>query len=161
MQNAKDSFYIAMRNRLAVVNPARVVNIRAVQRPGILVEDAEAPQPQIINDVFTLRWTAMGADTQLPSMLAQMACEILYASSGSLPNGGLDRGRELSEMDEELLAILTPTQTQKLNYTLTPTAAMQTLVFWTEPKFATADTVRDRVTRVAKVTVFAFQEQGD
>jgi hypothetical protein len=161
MQNAKDSFYIALRNRLAEVNPSRVVDIRAVQRPGILVEDAEPPQPQVANDLFVLRWTGTSVDTQLPSILAQMTCEIHYASSGSQGSNGLDRGRALSEMDEELLAILTPAQTQKLNYTQTPAVTMQSLVFWSEPTFGATDTQRDQLTRVAKVMVFAFQEQGD
>ena len=161
MQNAKDSFYIALRNRLAQVNPARVVSIRAVERPGILVEEAEAPQPQIANDIFVLRWTAETVDTQLPSILMQMTCEIHYASSGSQANSGLDRGRALSEMDEELLAILCPSQTQKLNYALTPAVAMKTFVFWSEPSFGPADTQRDQLLRITKVTVFAFQEPGE
>ena len=105
MQNAKDSFYIALRNRLAQVNPARVVTLRAVERPGIMVEDAEPPEAQIANDLFVLRWTETAVDAQLPSILVQMACEIHYASSGSQPNSGLDRGRALSAMDSELLTI--------------------------------------------------------
>ncbi len=41
MQNAKDTFYLTLRNRLATVNPARTMTLRSVTRPGILVEDAE------------------------------------------------------------------------------------------------------------------------
>jgi hypothetical protein len=64
-------------------------------------------------------------------------------------------------MDKELLTMLTPMQTPKLNYTKTPTAAMQTLVFWTEPTFSIAETLRDQILRTATVTVFAFEEQGE
>jgi uncharacterized glyoxalase superfamily metalloenzyme YdcJ len=161
MQNAKDSFYIALRNRLAIINPARVVTLRAVTRPGIMVEDAEAPQPQIPNDIFVLRWTSEAADVQLPLVLIQMTCEIHYASSGSQLNNGLDRGRALTEMDRELLAMLTPSQAQKFNYTQTPAAAMQTFVFWNEPVFSATETRRDQLLRAAKITVFAFEEQGE
>ncbi len=161
MQNAKDSFYIALRNRLAQINPTRVVTLRAVQRPGVMMEEAEAPQAQLANDVFVVRWLAESADAQLPSVLTKMTCEIRYASSGSEQNGGLDRGRALSAMDKELVAMLTPTQTPKLNYTQTPAAMMQTFVFWTEPTFSAVETSRDRLLRTAAVTVFAFEEQGD
>ena len=161
MQNAKDSFYIALRNRLATINPMRVVTLRAVQRPGIMVEDAEAPQAQLVNDAFVLRWVAETADMQLPNVLTQMTCEIRYASSGSQQNGGLDRGRALTAMDKELLAMLTPLQTPKLNYRQTPAAVMQSFIFWTEPTFGAVETVRDQLLRTATVTVFGFEEQGD
>ena len=161
MQNAKDSFYVALRNRLAQINPARVVTVRAVQRPGIMLEDAEAVQPQLANDVFVLRWGMESADRQLPSVLVQVTCEILYASSGSEQNSGLDRGRALTAMDKELLAIVTPQQTAKLNYTQTPAAVMQTFVFWTDPVFDPVQTTRDRLLRTARVTLFAFEEQGE
>ena len=38
-------------------------------------------------------------------------------------------------MDEELMAMLQPFYTPKLNYTATPPAAMLTQVFWDEPAF--------------------------
>ena len=161
MQNAKDSFYIALRNRLATINPTRVVTLRAVQRPGIMVEDAEAPQAQLANDVFVLRWVAESADMQLPSVLTQMTCEIRYASSGSQQNQGLDRGRSITAMDKELLAMLTPLQTPKLNYRQPPAAVMQSFVFWTQPALGAVETVRDQLLRTATVTVFGFEEQGE
>jgi hypothetical protein len=161
VQNAKDSFYIALRNRLAQINPERVVTIRALLRPGIMVEDTEAPQAQIANDIFVLRWTDTSVDVQLPSVLTQMTCEIKYASSGSQQNAGLDRGRAVTAMDKELLTMLMPQQTPKLNYTQTPAVVMQTLVFWTEPTFSAVNTLRDQLLRTATVTVFAFEEQGE
>ncbi len=161
MQNAKDSFYIALRNRLTLINPARVITLRAIERPGVMVEDAEAHQAQLANDVFVLRWTEASTDSQLPAALAEMTCEILYATNGSEQNSGLDRGRSLVAMDKELLAMLIPLQTPKMNYTQTPAVLMQTFVFWTEPNFSPIDTLRDRLSRTATVKVFAFEEQGD
>jgi hypothetical protein len=161
MQNAKDTFYITLRSRLAAVNPARTMTLRAVSRPGILVEDAEAPMAQPILDAFALSWTALQADMQLPAILAQMTCEIRYATAGTQANAGLDRGRALEEMDYEVLKLLYPYSAQKMNYTQNPAAAMETMVFWSEPQFGPVITERDRLSRTAKVTVFAFQEQGE
>jgi hypothetical protein len=161
MENAKDTFYITLRNRLAALNPQRVIMQRGVQRPGILVEEAEAPAAQLPSDVFVLRWTGMNADAQLPSILTQMTCEIHYATGGTQTNSGLDRGRAMAEMDAELLAVLQPSSAQKMNYAQSPAAQMETLVFWTTPEFAPLATSRERLTRVAKVNVFAFQEQGE
>ena len=161
MENAKDTFYVTLRNRLATLNPNRVIILRSVQRPGILVEEAEAPVAQIPTDVFVLRWTDLQMDMQLPSTLAQITCEIHYTTGGTQPNGGLDRGRAMSEMDAELLSILTPYCAQKMDYAQTPAVEMATQVFWGEPKFGPVATMRERLTRVAKINVFAFQEQGE
>lgn len=161
MQNAKDTFYITLRNRLAAVNPERTMTARGVVRPGILVEEAEAPAAQLPPDVFVLRWTKLAADTQLPSIMATMTCEIHYATAGTQPNLGLDRGRALEEMDDELLRVLCPSSTVKMNYTQTPAEQMGTNIFWSQALFAPEVTTRERVGRVATVEVFAFQEQGE
>jgi hypothetical protein len=161
MENAKDTFYITLRNRLATLNPQRVIILRGLQRPGILVEEAEAVVPQMPADAFMLRWTGLTVDAQLPSVLAEMTCEVYYTTGGTQTNVGLDRGRALAEMDAELLSILSPNCAQKMNYTQTPTTAMDTQVFWTEPQFQPTTTLRERLTRVAKITVFAFEEQGE
>lgn len=161
MQNAKDSFYLALRNRLATVNAERTVWLRGVVRPGILVEEAEAFAAMLPPDVFVLRWTGLSMDTQLPAPLSAMECEIHYATDGTQSCGGLDRGRKLSEMDAEVVAVLAPPSTQKMECTQTPAVQMATMVFWTEPVFSTAIIARDRLTRVARVTVFSYQEQGE
>jgi hypothetical protein len=161
MQNAKDTFYITLRNRLVTTNPARTMTLRAITRPGILVSEAEAPTPQPLLDVFALSWTTLQADLQLPAILAQMTCEIQYCTAGTQINAGLDRGRALEEMDYEVLKVLYPYSAQKMNYTQNPAAAMETVVFWSEPEFSPVVTLRDRLSRTIKVTVFAFQEQGE
>lgn len=161
MQNAKDSFYMALRTRLQSVNPERTCLLRGAVRPGILVEDAEAPFPQLPADVFVLRWTATGADTDLPAQMVAAQCDILYATSGSQSFGGLDRGRALSAMDTELLEILQPFQTPKMNYEATPPAAMLTQVFWDQPAFGPTVTLRDRLSRSATVMVYSYQETGE
>lgn len=161
MQNAKDSFYMALRARLAVINPERSILLRGTLRPGILVEEAEAPFSQIPSDVFVLRWLGLGTDIDLDSTLIAAECEITYQTCGCQSFGGLDRGRALSAMDEELLAMLQPFTTPKLSFEATPPAALLTQVFWDEPAFAPVVTQRDRLSRSAKVIVYSYQEQGE
>lgn len=161
MQNAKDSFYMALRTRLATVNPGRTIMLRGALRPGILVEEAEAPLAQLPNDVFVLRWLGMSADMDLASTMTAEECEILYQTCGSQSFGGLDRGRALSAMDEELLTMIKPFFTPKLNYVYQPPAPMLTQVFWDEPGFGSIVIVRDRLSRTVKVTIYSYQEQGE
>jgi hypothetical protein len=161
MQNAKDSFYMALRTRLATINPQRTILLRGAVRPGILVEEAEAPFSQFPSDVFVLRWLGLGTDVDLASTMTAEQCEVTYQTCGSQSFGGLDRGRALSEMDEELLAMLEPFYAPKLNYTATPPAAMQTQVFWDEPIFAPVVIQRDQLSRTASVVVYSYQEQGE
>jgi hypothetical protein len=161
MQNAKDSFYMALRTRLVAINPERTILLRGATRPGILVEEAEAPFPQLPDDVYTLRWLGLGTDVDLPSTMAAEECEIIYQTCGTQSFGGLDRGRLLSAMDEEVIAMLQPFCTPKMNYAATPPAAMLTQVFWDEPSFTPVATQRDLVSRSAKVLVYSYQEQGE
>jgi hypothetical protein len=161
MQNAKDSFYMALRTRLAVINPERTILLRGTVRPGILVEEAEAPFSQLPNDIFVLRWQGVGVDLDLGSMMVAEQCEVIYQTCGTQSYGGLDRGRLLSGMDEELAAMLQPFYTPKLNYTATPPAAMLTKVFWDEPVFGSIVIQKDQLSRSANVMVYSYQEQGE
>lgn len=161
MQNAKDSFYLALRTRLATINPERTVLVRGALRPGILVEEAEAPFAQLPADIFVLRWQGLGIDAGLALTMNAAECEILYSTCGTQAFGGLDRGRMLSAMDAEVLAMLQPYYTPKINYTVQPPLTMQTQVFWDEPSFSSVAVQRDRLSRSAKVTIYSYQEQGE
>lgn len=161
MQNAKDSFYMALRSRLAALNTERTILVRGALRPGIVVEEAEAPFAQLPTDVFVVRWLGMGVDPDLASCLVAQDCEIVYGTCGGQTFGGLDRGRALSAMDTEVMAVLQPWCTPKMNYALSPAAEMLTQVFWDEPAFTPCVTQRDRLSRSVKVMVFSYQEQGE
>lgn len=161
MQNAKDSFYLALRTRLTAINPDRTVLLRGALRPGILVECAEAPFAQLPADVFVLRWQGLGVDADLALTMTAVECEILYSTCGTQAFGGLDRGRMLSAMDAEVVAMLQPHYTAKINYTAQPAITMQTQVFWDEPSFTSLTVQRDRLSRSARVTVYSYQEQGE
>ncbi len=45
MQDARDTFYVALRGRLAAINPDRTIVVRGQVRPGILVEENELRSP--------------------------------------------------------------------------------------------------------------------
>ena len=151
MQNAKDSFYMALRTRLTEINPQRTIMVRGTVRPGILVEESEAPFSQFPSDVFVLRWLGLAVDLDLASTMTGEQCEIVYQTCGTQSFGGLDRGRTLSAMDGELMAMIQPFYTPKLNYAATPPAAM----------FSPIVTQRDRLSRSATVLVYSYQEQGE
>lgn len=161
MKKARDSFYVALRDRLQVFNPARQVLIRGVWRPGVLVEENESFVPIVPDNVFVLRWTKTLTDEQHALMRTQQTCEIQYQTAGTATAGGLDRGTLLTEMDAELLSIMQPQQVQKTDYSVTPPAAMGTRVFWTTPVFAPATRERDRLVRKAEITVVSYEEAGE
>jgi hypothetical protein len=108
-----------------------------------------------------LRWIGLGVDLNLGSTMVAEQCEIIYQTCGTQSFGGLDRGRSLSEMDEELVAMLQPFHTPNLNYTATPPIALLTQAFWDEPGFGPIAIQRDRLSRSANVTVYSYQEQGE
>ena len=45
MQFTKDTFYITLRNRLAALNPARVITLNGLTRPAVVVAENEAVIP--------------------------------------------------------------------------------------------------------------------
>ena len=161
MKKARDSFYVAFRDRLQVFNPARQVLIRGVWRPGVLVEENESFVAIVPDNVFVLRWTKAVADEQHALLRTQQTCEIQYQTTGSVSAGGLDRGTLLTEMDAELLSVMQPQQVQKTDYSVTPPAAMGTRVFWTTPVFAPVTRERDRLVRKAEIAMVSYEEAGE
>ncbi len=75
--------------------------------------------------------------------------------------GGLDRGRMLSAMDAEMIAMLQPFSTSKFNYSVQPAVPMQTQIFWDEPTFTPINVQRDRLSRSVRVMLYSYQEQGE
>jgi hypothetical protein len=169
MQNARDTFYVTLRDRLAAVNPARTMVLRGVTRPGVLVEENELASAYQPVNAFCLRWTGLSVDSQGALPLVAMVCEIQYATDGDSGNGGMDRGRLLSTMDGELVAAVSaaPPSAPKMNYVaaaggsgLAP-VTMATNVFWGDVSFGPAVVNGERLERVATVEVFSYQEAGE
>ena len=163
MQNAKDTFYVTLRDRLAAVNPARTMVLRGVTRPGVLVEENELASAYQPVDAFCLRWTGSRVDTRGALPLIAMHCEIRYGSDGNAGNGGMDRGRLLAAMDAELVAAVgaAPQSAAKMNYTGAAPVALGTRVFWGDVAFGAAMVNGERLERVAVVEVFCYQEAGE
>lgn len=156
MQNAKDSFYIALRDRLALLNPGQVISVRGVKRPAILVEEAENPTAELQNDTYVLRWTQYSLVDA--ACLTSLSCEIHYATSGSEDYTGLDRGRLMTEMDSQLRQILAPSNASNFDFSTVPPILMPTSIFWAEPTFAPLRIVKNQLLRVAAINVFTFEE---
>jgi hypothetical protein len=161
MQNAQNTFYITLRNRLVALNPNRTIYLRGVTRPGILVESNEFVVAQPPSDVFVLRWIGLHNDPYLSDVLLQMECEISYMTEGTVGNLGMDRGAMLTEMDAELMSLLQPNTAQKMTYASTPAAPMETQIFWSEASFQPLKVERDRLSRIATVSVFSYEEPGE
>ncbi len=162
MQSAKNTFYVTVRDRLAALNPVRTMVVRGVTRPGALVEENELAVALQPVDTFCLRWTGLRVDSQAALPLVSMVCEVRYSTDGSEGNGGMDRGRLLAAMDAELANAIhaAPQSALKVDFAH-GAAAMGTRVFWGEATFG--DTVVDagRLSRMATVEVFAYQEAGE
>ena len=59
MQFAKDSFYMALRDRLASLNPQRTVTVNGVSRPAVIVAENEVVVPvEPLPDTFYIEWGA-------------------------------------------------------------------------------------------------------
>jgi len=167
MQNAKDTFYLTLQGRLAVLNPARTMVVRGVLRPGALVDENELPTAFVAMDAFRLQWTKLHAHSASPLPWVGMECSIQYATDGSSGSGGMDRGRLLAAMDAELASALSadPHAVPKMNYAAAGSGvapiAMRTNVFWADPVFGAAATVGERLERTATVQVYSYQEAGE
>ena len=161
MENARDTFYLALRNQLVTVNPLRVIVVRGVQRPGILVEENESAVALAAADVFVLRWSELNLDEQHALPLAAQVSEFHYWTEGTSVNGGLDRGRLMAQMDADLVQILSTRNAIKQSFAATPAVSLATRIFWTDANFAPLVTTNNRLSRVARVTLYSYEEAAD
>ena len=164
MQNAKDTFYSVLRDRLAALNPDRTVVVRGVTRPGVLVQENELSSAVIPAECFLLRWGKLVCETAAAMPTVSIACEIVYATAGMEANGGMDRGRTLTRLDAELLACLgAKPQNAALNSFSAGSApvALATRIWWSDPAFGELKVVGDRLQRSAGGTVMSLREAGE
>lgn len=173
MQFTKDTFYVALRDRLATLNPSRVIMLNNVTRPAVVVAENEVvipvrPQP----DAFYLEW---GAAQPVPQQAGRRAifsieCLISYHTFGTVESG-VDRGRALASLDSDLLGITQPGCAPKCDYTQTPPTSLGTSIVWSAPQFGKvtgSEAPRTealprgsggvRLERAATVKVFFFPE---
>jgi hypothetical protein len=159
MQATKDTFYIALRDRLTQVDPNLTIVIDGSSRPAIVVVENEPPRSQPRQDqAFYLEWGGARPLQPATSTLTGMECTISYSSSGQPDSGGVDRGRALAALDADLLAICTPAQAHKNNYSSGSPVDLGSYIFWSVPKLEAAKVEPGRVGRQAQVTVFFYPE---
>lgn len=160
MQATKDSFFAAMRDRLAEMDATAAVAIGGVARPAVMVEENELPE--LIGEmtgVYCLRWGAAAATVaSRRRVLHAIPVTIEYAVAGSDEASGADRGRQLESMDAKLRQMLAAGTTPKMDYAQSPAASLGTSVLWSAVEFAAAEQQNARLQRQAKVTVYFYPE---
>jgi hypothetical protein len=169
MQFAKDSFYAALRERLAAVNPARTIVLNGAERPALVVVENELPNAERwLPDTFYLEWGGikMMQEAHGVAPIMGMQCMITYFTVGSI-ECGVNRGRMLGTLDGELLQMCQPCYTEKQDFRQSPSSDVGTGVFWTLPDFQTPTAAGElashtaRLERKANMTVFFFPEETE
>lgn len=159
MQAVKDSFYMALRRRLAQSYPQRTMG--DANQPALVVCENVCEPWLPANDILYLRWTG---DEKLPADAAAagwraLNCEIAFGSAGTESANGEDRGRAVDELEAELRSILEPHQTALLDYAEDPPATLNATLLWTH---ATLDDAKDTgavIHRIARLSVLWQEAQ--
>jgi hypothetical protein len=168
MQFTKDSFFMALRERLVALNPARTITVNGITRPAIIVAENEVVVPvEPLPDAFYIEWGAAALVERQAGLrrMMEMDCVVSHHTLGAA-DSGVDRGRELSTLDLELLNICQPANTTKQDFTHSPIADLGTRIVWSEPEFGEvsgviaqeSSTRRIRLERKVKLKVFFFPE---
>lgn len=164
MQDLKDSFYAALRDRLAALNPARTVFLGGQTRPALVVRENEAPGAAPDEPgVYYLEWSELrvAAGTKpARSPLMALTCTVLYSIEGSEGLSYQDRGRLLAAMDEELLTISSPAKAPMKAFSTTPATDLGAVIVWARPAFEPIRRDGKRLSRAASLQVMAFPEVG-
>jgi len=166
MQAAKDSFFRALQARLTTVNPARTITVDGVARPAILVAENEPyPPPKLFFHTFYIHWlgtpTVRGfSRTQAPRYEQVAQIEYFVQGTPSLQRPFADRGRLMALMDRELVEILFPGFTEKLDHSVAPPQSLgsQLRWRWTPDLRTIADGDGSILRRVATVNVSFYLE---
>lgn len=167
MQNAKDTFYGVLRDRIAAADAALTVVVRGVVRPAIVVEENEIAGVAEMRDCFRLRWIGLRVDAEGAAPLVAMQCEIRYATAGSQNAGGLDRGRFLASMDAVLATVIgaVPQSIVKQNFVSLVSsgsvAEMSSQIWWSDVVFGASTEENGELRRSATVEVWSYQEVGE
>jgi hypothetical protein len=160
MQSAKDTFFLALRDRLAAMAPERTVIVDGAARPAVLVAENEAttsapPLPR----AFYLHFGECGvvdSDASAPQPLRALQCEIAYRT-GFESGDSYARGRSLGALDQELLCLCSPPRTPKVDPTLAP-PALATTVFWSGITFPAPEDTGSELRRRAQLSIFFYTE---
>lgn len=162
MQAAKDSFYIALRDRLVARDPDLKITVDGATRPAIVVLENEPPSSvPLQNGAFYLKWGDAEAAYASNSSLMKMKCTICYTSQGDPETGEVGRGRDLGALDADLLGICAPPRTHKFDYSSGSAVDAGSDIFWSAPELAWAKTEAVQVGREARINVFFYPEVSE
>ncbi|GAA3752798.1 hypothetical protein [Terriglobus aquaticus] len=159
-QDAKDSFYLLLRNGLATLNPDRTIVVRGATRPAVLVAENELPSgsaEQPLN-AFVLHWGAVAVDGSEAMPLESARCTIQVQTSGSPEVAGMDRGRTMAAMRAELQSLLAAGSAAKASYAGASATAAATPVFWSGVVAEDLKETADTLNAAYSVDVFAWRE---
>lgn len=167
MQAAKDSFFRALQARLAAVNPERTIAPDGAARPAILaVENEPFPPSRLWFNTFYIHWLgapAVRSFARTPAPRYELLAQIEYFVQGTpgLARPFADRGRLMAQLDRELIAILFPGWTEKLDYAAAPPRPLGSVLHWRwTPELRTiADREGSVLRRVATVAVSFYLEE--
>ncbi len=160
MQAAKDSFSMALIQRLQQVNPERTVVVAGEVRPGLLVSENEAAVCGHPAEAFCVEWGNVRALSDKPEVkqrLMKADVTVRYRTCGT-DGGEGDRGRMMAAMDAELMAITSPSQTPKLDYSQSSPCGLGSKVFWTSPELSALTQTATMLGRSATMTVYFYPE---
>lgn len=137
MQFAKDSFFLALQQRLAGLNPARTITVNGATVPAVVVvENLPPSSAEPLPNAFYIQWGQADVVEGHSGSGALMSLDVVisYYTLGSVQSM-VDRGRQLAQLDDELLSICQPPHTVKRDYTQAPSADLGTNVVWGQPSF--------------------------
>lgn len=167
MQATKDSFFRALQSRLALVSPQRTIVADGVVKPAVIVVENEPfPPPRLLFNAFYIHWLGApvvrgfsGTKTPRYEHVAQV--EYFVRGAPGLERPFADRGRLIGELDSELLSILYPGFTEKLNYATTPPQSLGSFLHWrwTPDLRSVSDGEGSILRRLATVNVSFYLEE--
>ncbi len=160
MQFAKDSFYMALRSRLAELNPQRAVVIDGVSQAAILVgENEPVTSAERLNDCFYVSFGAAKVLSLCESAppLMSVAVTLSYRTRGTV-DGSADRGRSLGKLDSELIDMCSIRSAPKCDYSKDPVTDLGTKVFWSAPHIGDVEPNGAELSREVQVTLYFYPE---
>ena len=160
MQCAKDSFYVALRDRLAALRPERTVSLQGAARPAVIISENEpvAAAPPLA-DAYGIRWGAcvmVASAARCPVFRLEVTIE--YRTRGTAEQSGVDRGRALAALDLDLAQILSPRFTPKKDYAQTPPLDLGSAVLWSAPEFGPPQAHDAELRRSVKISLLFWPE---
>lgn len=158
---------MALRERLAALNPARTVKAGGALRPAVVVLENEiATAAELLTECFYLEWGGLklGDSGSAGIPICSIDCSIWYRTRG-IAESGVDRGRVLGELDRELFSICRPPFTRKVDFSRAPNVDLGSGVSWSFPAISTGSTTQEDhdpgvVFHQAQLKVFFFPEVG-